>query len=216
LPYTLASFASNKIQGRLVGLGLRVRNITQALNVGGLLYAIQGTRATDLTGYTVAQIKADPRTVLVPQALSEQTEWSVMVWRPNETSDLDLDGDFTLASTLSMAFIADIPTNTPQTFEWEMVEFWEYAAGGPGLTLPEMTMQHADPVGLARVTEALQTPPNTLQQKEWITDAATGLVDAVAHSDSVAKTVEDLMGFAGMATGMIGPMVSSLVKALAI
>jgi len=211
LPYPLASFSPLLIQARLVGCGLRVRNITQALNVGGLLYAIQGTRSTDLTTWTATQIKADPRTVLVPQALSEQTEWSVMVWRPNETSDLDLDGDFSLPSSLSMAFVADNPGSTAQTFEFELVEFWEYASGGPGVTVPELTIQHADPVGLARVSEAFQNPPNTLKIEDWARDGAQSIVEAIERSDTVAKTVEDMLGFAGIASSAVVPMVKSLL-----
>lgn len=213
LPFPAAAF--DGIQGRLVGFGLRVRNITQSLNVGGLLTGIICNDDEDLTAPVSGWLTNEPRAVNVPQALSEQTEWSTLVWRPGDMSDLDFHGgaeDFSFSTVPCMGFSATPAGATAQTYEWEAVEFWEFMGRSPSQTLapPELVSSHADALGVSRVSEALQFNPLTLTAKDWQVHAANSLVDAIAHSDSVAKTVEALAGTA-KAVLPVAKMVGSLL-----
>lgn len=219
LPFVAAAF--DGIQGRLVGLGIRTRNISQALNVGGILTGIQADAGEDISTWTAAQVTSDPRSVLLAQALEEQTKWCTLVWRPTDISDLDYVGgteDFSMGTSPSMGFLVNGPGTTTQTYEFEIVEFWEFigASATQGVRPPELVNSHADPVGLARVMGGIQDTPLTLDSKEWVEKSAQAIVESVAHSDSVSKTVEDLLGFAGMSIPAAMNMVKSLTSFLAL
>lgn len=223
-PYT--SVSSDGISGRLVGLGLRTRNITKALNVGGILAALQGSMDEFVSLLSAAQVFADARAILVPQVLSDQSEWSVLNYRP-----LDLDalgwigqnGDRALQSNVGfdMGFLAQAPSTAgadAQTFEYEIIEFWEFMGQSvsTGVRVPTLTRSDADEVGLDRVLAASAATPNTLLQRDWTLAMAEGVVESVAHSDTVSKTVEDFLGLAGVALPMVSKMVSSLTSFLSL
>lgn len=213
LPFATAAF--DGIQGRLVGLGLRVRNITQALNVGGMLFGIIADRGENIASITSANFTSDPRTILVPQALSDQTRWSTVIWRPGDLSDLDFLGgteDFSFQTTPSIGFCAISSSGNSQTFEFEVVEFWEFVgeSNSQSVRPPDLTASHSDPVGLSRVLEGTQYNVLSADQEDWNLHTAHALVDSIAHSDSVARTVETLVGPI-VKSLPLGKMVSSLI-----
>jgi len=215
LPFQVAS--ADGISGRLVGLGMRCRNITQALNVGGLLIGSTVDTQSDLTNYSQQQVLDSTDSVLAPQALSDQTEWSQIVWRPKQDMDRSFQpsGDnSTINANPSMGFLAIAPgVLVPQTYEVEIQEFWEFIGESPTTSerVPGVENSHADPVGLARVSDGSQTMPDDLTKEAWARETAGGIVEAIAHSDSVAKTVEDLMGLAGMTLPIAGKLAASLL-----
>lgn len=212
LPFTNGFITANGMSMRLVGMGLRVRNITQALYMGGILFGLQIDQNELSTTFTASSIPADPRTALVAQAMADQKSWSVMVWRPTDMGDLDFMGEDTGygAADPKLFFWCIAPPGAPQTFEFELIEFWEFYGRG----VPEYTVSHADPVGLSRVLDGIQMRPITLDQKDWVNHTAQAVVDSIAHSDSVAKTVEDLLGLAGMGGGLVGGLVKGLTSFL--
>lgn len=213
LPFTAGQLATG-IGRRLVGSAIRVRNISQALNVGGILYGTQIDVNEDHSTFNAATIPADPRTAIVGQSLNQE-DWSVMVWRPVDMGDLDFQGEDTaiVGSQPRVFFFAVAPSPaTSQTYEYELVEFWEFNGKG----VPEYTVSHSDPVGLSRVLDGIQMRPITLSQKDWINHTASSVVDSIAHSDSVAKTVEDLLGLAGLNGGVVGGLVKGLTAFLAL
>ena len=225
LPYTIADFDTdgNHLSARLVGLSLRIRNITQALNVGGLVIGSRLMSGEDLVAFTIANLTASPLTVLAPQTLDGQKDWLYMSWMPGDASDLTFPeravnytfGAANEEDAFSMGFFATAPSvAAAQTFEYEIMEFWEFSGNESTKTLPEVTRSDADPVGLARVQSAVCNLPNSLTVEEIVNDMATGVVESMAHSDTTAKTVEDLLGLAGMAIGPISKLVNSLSSSL--
>jgi hypothetical protein len=211
--FSSTMITTNGIGVRLVGSGIRVRNISQALNVGGILCGLQIDQNENSSNFSSITIPADPRTALVAQAMNSG-EWSVLVWRPTDMGDIDYMGDDTgyATSDPKMLFMALPPTGVSQRYEFEIVEFWEFNGRG----CPEYTVSHADPVGLSRVLDGIQMRPITLSQRDWIDHTAGAVVDSIAHSDSVAKTIEDLLGLAGLNSGLVGGLVKGLTTFLAL
>lgn len=219
LPYTAAMMGGG-IQARVVAAGLRVRNITQALNVGGLVGVQQVEDQQNASNFTFAQLNAMPDTALVAQALSAQGEWTQLSWRPNTMSSMDWapDEGFTANANPTMIVYAS-GTPAAATFEWEYVSFWEFQGQIVGQNIPYTVLSDADQVGLDRVLDAQQRIPTSPVSSEWEKQMAYGIVEAVAHSDTVARTIEDLMGGRGGGNGVlsnIGGILKSLLGFFAI
>jgi hypothetical protein len=217
MPYSAGAFpgaGSPGVQGKLVSLGLRVRNIGQLVQIGGILLGTTVPSDTSLETLSFAQVQAYPGTCLVPQALTDQSEWSELIQRPTDVTDLDyLDtGVINVAGCLGF-YYAGFSTNL---FEYEIVEFWEFIGTAGSIQVPEIQESHGDEVGLGRVLEAVQEMPVSLLGRDIQKQTAEGIVDAFAHSDSTARTVEDLLGFVGLPMSAVSGMVSSLVKSFAL
>lgn len=213
LPYS-ASALGGGVQGRLVALGIRVRNITQALNVGGLLCVAQLGDQQNVNNFTFAALAALPDTSLVPQALSAQGDWTQLSWRPMSMSSLDWqpdDGIGQNGSPTLIVFVKNAPAAA--TFEFECVEFWEFQGQTTSTNPPFLTVSDADQVGFDRVLDAAQRIPTTPDAADWQKQMAYGLVEAIAHSDSVARTVEDLLGGGRRGGGMLGS-VGGILKSI--
>lgn len=226
LPYPSAD--DDGIQGRLVGCGLRVRNISQQFGIGGILYAIAVSGDEPLENYGLAALSSDPRVYTVPQAIGNGSDWQTLVWRPMDDIDLGWignDGDRGVNISASMIMWATPPPLTAatgfsnsQTFEFEFIEFWEFMGfdSSSGVHPPELSMSMADSVGLDRVLGAVQAPPRSLDARDWQKSMVTGIIDAIAHSDSVSKTIEDLMGAAGFPLSLVSQLAKPLMAFLAV
>lgn len=218
LPFATADFAGTPaVQSKLVSAGIRVRNITQAVNVGGMIFPIALPSDGNLQGLTNAQIKAYPGTQLIPQVLTDQTDWTVLIQRPTDVNDLDFNESGTINSNYCLGIMAEASSpGTPNLFEYEIIDFWEFiGVSSTGARVPEVQLSHADEVGLARVMEAAQEMPVSGLQRDINRQMAEGVVEAIAHSDSTAKTVESLLGLTGLPLKTITGLVSSLVGFLA-
>jgi len=214
LPYTAAQLAAG-ITGRLVSLGVRVRNISPSLNVGGLLTVLQLDDQQNVNNFTFAQLNTLVDAALVPQALSDQGEWTMLAWRPFAMSSLDWtpdDGVGANSNPTIVLFCQSPALAQQQTFEYEIVEFWEFQGQTPTVVPPNLVLSDADQVGFDRCLDAGQRIPRNPTPIEWQQQMAYGLVEAVAHSDSVARTVEDLVG-GGKRGGMLGGALGGILKA---
>lgn len=228
LPYTTANL-TNGIVARLVGLGLRWRNITKASDVGGTITVVQLQDGDSAVNYTLEQIQAMQNAVMVPQALNAlpigdiENTWQTLVWRPQDMSSLDFIPDSGMASKNTDAtfiIVLDCPGATStMSIQWELVEFFEYAgiavSGGVITAPPELLVSDADTVGLDRVLAGAQRIPLSCDPKDWCTQMSVGVVEAMAHSDSAARTVEDLTGSGGLGTRAINTIVDTLFSFLA-
>lgn len=224
LPYPNADFSSpdNFLTARLVGCGLRIKSVTQAMNVGGLAMGCRLPPGEDLSQYSFNQILQQPQTVVCPQTLDGQGEWLQLIWHPGDYSDISFSDsavDYSVGAidqrAATMGFLVQAPAIlVPQTYEYELMSFWEFSGAYSAQALPELTTSEDDPIGLSRVLGASQVTPNSLTVKETVTDMANGVVDAMAHSDSVAKTVEDIMGVLGVDGNVVGKLVSGLATFL--
>lgn len=230
LPYTNNQMTSG-MSGRLVGLGVRVKNTTQASNISGALFACLLADNDNASNYTPLQIIALPQTIMIAnydeadqKALSlgeESGTWRTLLWRPSEMLSTDFQPDDGTAQNLNgtVVIISQAPAGVVQSYTVEMVEFWEYQGvaivGGTASTTPDTELSHADTVGMDRVLQAAQRMPASLDANEWVEQMAVGTVDAMAHSDSAARTVEDLVGLSGLNGGLVNGLVHTLISFLA-
>jgi len=204
LPYTAASLGTG-IVSRLVAVGVRVRNITQLLNVGGTLNIVQLDDQQTVNNFTFANLNALPDTTVVPQALGAQGDWTVLVWRPMGLSSLDFTPDDGVGANANPTMIVYAVAPSPgvvNSYEYEMVSFFEYQGQTAAVSPPNLVLSDADQVGIDRVLDASQRIPISPTPEEWQRQMAYGLVEAIAHSDSVARTIEDLIG--GVVGGVFG------------
>jgi hypothetical protein len=225
LPYPSADFATdgNFLQARLVSSTIRIRNYTNALKIGGLVYATRLATGESLDLFTTAQLAQSPLTVVKGQMVDGQSDWMTMAWMPGDADDIQFpfananygDGAGGDSDKYSMGFFAiSSDTTVNMVFEVEIMEFWEFTGQYSAQSIPETTLSPDDPVGLARVLTSACSLPNTLSADEIAADMSAGIVESMAHSDTVAKTVEDLLGLAGMAIGPITKLAEALFGAL--
>lgn len=224
LPYTAANFA-NGMQARLVALGVRWRNITAAGQVAGICAAVQVEDDITANQLTFGQVITMPQAVVVPnviQALKigeQQNTWNTLVWRPRDMGSLDMYPDLQMAidtnTNFTMIVVASSTADEPQYFEFEIVEFFEYTgiaiSGGVVTGPPAITISDADAVGVDRVLAGAQRAPLDLAAESWAEQISVGIIDAVAHSDSSARTAEVLSGSAGFGVGQAISMANALM-----
>jgi hypothetical protein len=224
LPFPNAAFATsgNYLSARLVGCGLRVKNVTAPLYRQGTLYGCQLPKRSAATNMNRLLTGVSPAMGSSIEESTTQEGWRYLNWRPTDEDDIDfLDGAINHATSdhgnFCMAFwVQGASMTNPSTYIWEVVEFWEFYGQTTTYQLPSSTRTHSDPVGLSRALEAVSVPANSLGLPEYIRGASERVVDAMAHSDTVSKTIEDLLGLAGMAMPAIGTLVGGLSKALAL
>jgi hypothetical protein len=222
LPFPNSAFANpgTFMQARLVGAGLRVRNTTAPLYKSG--------------AYTASRIATGQGLQLLPDALRNNAldtvkqacsldDWVYWNWVPQDEEDYDFPDaniDYTGNSGKSAPNFGILVTGAqisqPSTFEWEIVEFWEFQGQAGSFQATSLLRSHADPVGQARVLEGVAVPPKSMQQKDLIRQVSESVVEAMAHSDTVSKTVEDLLGMAGMALPAVSRIVSSMISMLSV
>jgi hypothetical protein len=224
LGHAVADFsaAGNFLSARLVGLSLRVRNYTPALNVGGLLLACRLNNGESLENYSLTSLQQSPLCKLQPITL-DGDEWKTIVWAPSISDDITFPGspvNYTINAgghfdAFSMGFLVQAVTNFTQVYEFELIEFWEYTGARSGVQLPEVIESHADSVGLDRALQGIAGVPDSLSLEDTVRQSATDIVESIAHSDSTSKTFEDLAGLAGMVlkpiSGLVGPLMGALL-----
>lgn len=228
LPYDAASFAvgQSTFTFRLVAAGLRIRNVTQALNVGGMLLGIRlpGDEENSVSQLSWADTASSPYAVLLSSSLDKQADWKTLVWVPTNTAQLTLSNVNEGTNFIpTLGFLAQAPAvSTPQTFEVETIQFFEFGgqykdtAIPAELSLPSVEVSYADSVGLDRVLHGATYLVPALTTEENVENLANGVVEAFAHSDSTAKTVEDLLGSVGKSLLSASKLAGTLIKWLAI
>lgn len=227
LPYAVTDFsgAGDFLEARLVASAIRIKSYTNALDVGGLMYGTRLPSGETLQGRTIANLLQNPLTVIEAVTLDHQDEWRYLIWCPGDAGDLgffDSNVNYAIGAggefdSFQLGFMvqASDPAK-PQLFEWEIMEFWEFSGSNSARSMPEVTRSHADPVGLARVLEGACTLPTTLTIEEAADTMAANVVEEMAHSDSAAKTVEDLLGGVGKTITSTMKMAESLAAFLAL
>lgn len=218
-PFTSANL-SNGVDTRLVACGVRWRNISAAGTVCGITAAVQISDDLSATDFTPNDILAMKDAVITPAALQpvkigqEQNTWTTFLWRPKSMTSLDAsvggpNGAFTM-----VVLAIDDGTNQ-QTYEYELITFVEYSGvavtGGVVTSTSSLVVSDADEVGLDRVLQGLQRAPLDLSAGSWAEQEAIGIVDAMAHSDTTARTTEALTGGGGLGIGKIVDIASSLL-----
>lgn len=221
MEYANAAFSSsgNFLQARLVSSCMRIRCTTAPYRTQGMVMAVQVQTGGNVATVTAAALANSEDSVIVPTRAAEK-DW--LYWRfiPVDESDYSFNDDYvnyasSTANQPSIGFwVSGADTTTGCMFEYELVEYWEFMGETSTIVLDDVVDGYSDPVGGARVLETLAYMPRTLRLQEAISQAANSVVEAIAHSDSVAKTVEDLLGLAGIPLNVVGKLASSVIGML--
>jgi hypothetical protein len=213
MPYANADFFDPNASksSRCVASGMRIRYVSALQSLGGTVLGCRTESKSALSVFTEAQLTANPDNVFTAVA----PDWLTLLYTPQESEDTDLtEGPVNWSTStegnLNYGFLVHGAPGL--TFEWELVEFHEFAGADSTFnSLPGVTKTHADPVGLSRVLEGVQMPIKDLDHKPWVKEACDTVIEMMAHSDSAARTVEDLLGLAGINMGGVAKLATTLL-----
>ncbi len=145
--YAATDFGTNLVQGRTVGVGLRVRYIGKEVDRGGKLLTVRHPQNTSLSGMNMSAILTDFSEV---EPVPVTRQWSTVTYRPVSQNQITY---WTSAApsfqALSLAAIVDGAV-TGASFEWEAVSYYEFT-GDVGNKTPT----HSDPQAMGVVRNLL-------------------------------------------------------------
>jgi len=163
-PYTSA-LTQEQATFRLVGAGVRCRNVTPLLNRGGSLVGIETMNHDTLVGQTLAACMLEDS---AERCNTNSAGWNTVVYHPQEPSELSFVSG-TTAGTSFLGFIAQSASQDgalpAQVYEWECVICVEMK----GAQIHGLTPSYSDPVGLGHV-QNMTASINT--RKPFISDDA--------------------------------------------
>lgn len=147
--------SSNQIKARVVGAGLRVRNVTALLNRGGGLCAAETLNHVNTTGFDYSTLLAMDTADTLDGTLGT---WQSVVWHPQDEDEFDYYSAAALTPTdmsfYTLAFICNAPSAaTVQTYEFEGYVAFE----AKGTAVHGLTPSDSDPAGLAHVQNAVMS-----------------------------------------------------------
>lgn len=162
LPYSSTAFAastSDGIRGRVVALGLRIRDIGPSLYAGGKIIALRHPENRDMSGLTVDDILSyeESRTYPVTK------DWTYLNYRPVRPEEYQYsENGPTDAGNLfgHMGFFITGTQNAsgvgPRSFEAQVCVFMEYLG-----KIDNITRTHADVVGMSQIRNAAPVTSST-------------------------------------------------------
>jgi len=155
-PY-VSSLTPQQFEFRVVGAGLRVRNVTAVLNRGGTLIGLESLNHEDIDGLTEATALAQDTASRMEAASSN---WSSVVYHPVEPLEINY---FNVNSSPVQKILGFGFTNSiSQTYEWEACVVCEVK----GAVIHGLTPSESDPAGFAAVQNMTG---NTASRKPFLT-----------------------------------------------
>jgi len=176
--YTLASFGPQFAQKRVVACGLRIKNITANIQVGGKVIGLTEPTHASLSGFGEGGLNAFLETgILSGEALRKPLK---LLWYPTDTNDTNMTSAFPADNAQNgscMAFLCVAPSGLPQTYEFEAYIIAEIQ--GQNVTSKDLSI--ADSTGFEAVTNVM-TAAHKLH-KPHIEDPQSGkhMVAAAKH-----------------------------------
>lgn len=168
---------------RLVGCGLRVRNVTPYLSRGGSIYGGEMQQHSDLSGISITTFMNNDTSA----PGDPNGAWSSVVHHPIMSHEFQVfDSSFigTNAAPATgfgrcryLGFIASAPTGTPQTYEWEVYGSYELS----GVIVHGLTRSLSDPVGMA----AVQNSHSTISDRKLVVGDRSRIVQDKLYTASM-------------------------------
>jgi hypothetical protein len=187
-----ADFSTSKVQGRVVGCGLRIRYTGKQVDMNGTVYALEEPSHLNTTALTINDLRGYDRV----KTKSFNREWTVVTWQPvlpSETtySTFALGASEPTTPLIILIECQGAPAGTTYPFEWEWYLHYEVIGSGAR----GKTQSHIAPVLGPRVTAALQQAPTTLyddvsNRKVSSSAAAESMMD---HGASWSRLAGDLV-----------------------
>lgn len=159
-PYNVALFNNRYIQARLVGLGVKVRYAGTELNRGGNIILYRSPANIPIITGDTAQLLTYPGS----RRVAMDRKFYSIAYVPDDPDFLgyqelsNLNGGAANALNPGASLVCVIEGAQPkQTFEIEMVGYWEMIGSLIGSSNTTFTKSHSDLVGLAAAMSALPT-----------------------------------------------------------
>lgn len=152
LPYASLDFGSgdNQTQGRLVGLGLRIRYIGTKLNEGGRVVMARHPTNKSLISQDISGLLSSYQQL---ETESVSTRWRTCTYRPVSAEDYEYKANNGMDHTSMCAIVKSSADNE---FEYEIVSYFEFC----GQVL-NPTRTHSDISGLSAIRNALPIADNS-------------------------------------------------------
>lgn len=213
-PY-LSNFTDTAVGTRLVGCGLRVRNVTPLLNRGGSLIGLEelNHQSLSLASFSASTMMLED--IARPMS-STSDEWQSVVYHPQAPQEINwyyafqaypptyvtgpYDTDF-------LGFLATSNAVTPQTYEWQVVCAFE----AKGTLVHGLSPSLSDPSGFAAVQNATSSvfirQPQSGERAAWVARTA-GMIAGMATSfyEGYAGTRRNLL----LAPNRAGPLITEM------
>jgi hypothetical protein len=180
--YVTSQFGSgsSKIQGRVVGCGIRVKYTGTQLNMNGQIRCLEESNHNDVGGFNTAIIDAFDKT----SKMSVSREWVSVSYHPISEAETQYSPtQYNNGSTnmILCLFITAIPNST---FDFEFYEIFEAI----GNVTRGKTPSHSDQVGVDAVLNVVQSRPK---------DGYEGTVPIPNLLNSVGKALVDTVSSVG-------------------
>jgi hypothetical protein len=184
LPYASADFEgltgnSLSINGRVVGVGVRIRYIGPELARSGQIIAFRSPDNGNMLGRTFAEA----RSLETSKTFSNKRQWVYAMYRPTRPEEYTYSPNGCTASDganykWSLGFCVTGTTNTsgspgPAPFEGEVIQFIEYTGN-----INNVTRTHVDLKAMSHIRNSLPEKSVT----ENIAQHAYGVASKVVHS----------------------------------
>jgi len=173
-PYANATFNSTGNLSRNNACGLRIRNITPMLNRGGTCYALRSASDQRLTGAFSSIIANLDVTGNSKRCDTSGDRWNYLYWVPRDVDQTEFQPyAYTVADAVgtqifaNLAFVAQAPAGTPQTYEWEYVCWSDIITTAASLAIHGATQNdpHIHTMKAHQVIAALQARPEVSQNE---------------------------------------------------
>jgi len=222
-PFLTADFGTALLNFRCISVGLRVRNITPLLSRCGTLYALRGNNDQSITGQAFNQSIADlDVTGNAWRCDTSGSKWSYLAWAPtdkdqmeftNQSVSFDLTNSQLMARNL--AFVAQAPSTSQQTYEWEIVVHFEVMSGvGSSDLLHSCTrgVSHPRIEKVNNIIADLHRRPQ-IMENESSSALSNFIVDVTATGHDI-KTIVDAACDIASKTAAVLPQVYAATRAL--
>jgi len=222
-PYANAEFAASGLQARHLSCGLRVRNVTPLLDRAGTLYALKSPNDYLLTGTAFNTLIADlDVTGNSWRCDTSGSKWSYLAWTPTDrdqmeyrgnSSPVDQSATTTMARTL--AFVAQSPSTSPQTYEFEFVNHFEVIGTdttGDVLHSGTRGLSHLHVEKASQIIADLHRRPQIMENES--SAALSGFIADVVATGNDVKTIVDTACDIASKTAAILPQVYAATRAL--
>jgi len=224
-PYTRAEFTSSTAKSRCISCAMRVRNISTMLNRGGTLHALKSVDDGNIPGVSFDNIIAEyDISGNSWRCDTSGRKWSYLAWTGRETDQMEFSNTASppvgnnsgIEMARTLAFVAFAPGSIAQTYEVEIVNYFEVLGGGTENQVIQGATKgdgHHLTQKVHQVVSELHLRPSIMENEGnsvlagFITDcvkAGHGVQDIVNAATDVAGKVATILPQALAATRALG------------
>jgi len=193
------------MKARVVGCGLRVRNVTPLMHRGGTLIGCESIGHTTLVGLQASNLLAMDTSDRVD---ATSGSWSSVVFHPQDDDEYDYFSSADDFDTPMLAFLFEQVGAEPQTYEWEAYLAFECK----GTSVHGLTPSFSDPSGLA----VIQNSTAMVRQRKPMQGDRQSIISRVLSSaqELMTSTISGVLALPPPAQAAIAYVARGAYRAL--